>query len=430
MIADVSARAQLGKHLPRWSILRGLTDVNARTEAGKLQMTHLLAAVQRVVFDGHYTLTFFFMSKRASAAWANTELRLRECSIKLQSAEKGVSGTRTSPQVARHYAVKILGTAGLDPILLHSIFSQIAGEPILDIRHAGVKGLAEYDNDYWTVIFAGMDCPSLLLNVTSLVIGDTKIILHHYQHVSSRPCHNCFSPAHLRARCSVPVDRRVELRATRQRRYVGGITSTSHSLFDACVILADLDSALANLTSPPVEHLIHPEHTLLEAISVPVHDRSQHPGQNGHPAASTDLTDASGWSVIRRSQRRHGSGSGQASGRHDLAVARTGRNARAGQRASRRASSASTASMTTANPIRLPQPAQATAMETSVRTKVSSILAAIEGENSEQPFPPSAVGGYTVISTDLGATGQLDHSSQIGGNSTAPEHIRGTRGQF
>ena len=49
LIADVPARARLGKHLPRRSILRELTDANARTEAGKLQMTHLLAAVQRVV---------------------------------------------------------------------------------------------------------------------------------------------------------------------------------------------------------------------------------------------------------------------------------------------------------------------------------------------------------------------------------------------
>ena len=178
-----------------------------------------------------------------------------------------------------------------------------------------------------------MDCPSLLLNVTSLVIGDTEIILHHYQRVASRPCHNCFSSAHISDRCRVPEDCRVELRATRQRRYVGGITSTSHSLFDAFVTLADLDSALANLTSPLMEYLIHPEHTLLEAIPVPVHDRSQHPGQNGHPATCTDLKDASGWSIILRSQRRHDSCSGQASERHDPAVARTGRNARAGQRA-------------------------------------------------------------------------------------------------
>ena len=94
------------------------------------------------------------------------ESKLLDCTITLQSAEKNVLGTSRPAQVVRDHAAKLLGTEGLDLILLHSVFGQFAGSDVWDIRHFGVNGLAENDNNYWLVIFSGTECPSSLLNVT------------------------------------------------------------------------------------------------------------------------------------------------------------------------------------------------------------------------------------------------------------------------
>uniref|UniRef100_A0AAV1UQ88 Uncharacterized protein n=1 Tax=Peronospora matthiolae TaxID=2874970 RepID=A0AAV1UQ88_9STRA len=87
LIADVPARARLGKSLHRRSILREISAAHARNEGDRIKMRLFVLAAQRVVFDGNHTLSFVFMSKRAAAVWANTELRQRDCTITLRSAE-------------------------------------------------------------------------------------------------------------------------------------------------------------------------------------------------------------------------------------------------------------------------------------------------------------------------------------------------------
>ena len=64
---------------------------------------------------------------------------------------------------------------------LGSVFRQISGEYILDIRHPWVQGLKEYDNEYRSVIFQSKECPELLINVASLIIGEGSVILQHFK---------------------------------------------------------------------------------------------------------------------------------------------------------------------------------------------------------------------------------------------------------
>lgn len=96
----------------------------------------------------------------------------------------------------------MLGTQGLHAITPLQAFNHFfAGEPTLDIRHRGLRGLRERDNGYWTVIFASHDCPTLL---------HTKgLILHYFQRKSTAPCRRCYNPDHTRARCLVTDTRLV-----------------------------------------------------------------------------------------------------------------------------------------------------------------------------------------------------------------------------
>ncbi|RMX62759.1 hypothetical protein DD238_008290 [Peronospora effusa] len=53
----------------RRSLVRKLVGANARSDATKEVMEQFMRAAKRVVFDGHHTLTFMFMSKKAANDW-------------------------------------------------------------------------------------------------------------------------------------------------------------------------------------------------------------------------------------------------------------------------------------------------------------------------------------------------------------------------
>uniref|UniRef100_M4BJG0 Uncharacterized protein n=1 Tax=Hyaloperonospora arabidopsidis (strain Emoy2) TaxID=559515 RepID=M4BJG0_HYAAE len=185
------------------------------------------------------------------------------------------------------------------------------------------------------------------------------------------------------------------------------------TLFDAGVTLADLDSALANITSPPVEHPDPPR-----AYSV---------GGDSDSRARQVAAPREKWTYHHQSQRRHGSGSGLASGRRDSAVARTRRDARAGQRSSPRVSSASTASMPTANPIRLPQPAQATDVEPLYVLKFHAFGRQSKVTTRSSQFPPLCSRSVYRHLNRSGSDWTARSFVPNEGDSTALEHIRGTR---
>ncbi|CAI5702902.1 unnamed protein product [Peronospora effusa] len=60
---------RLGKSISRRSLVRKLVSANARSDATKEVMEQFMRAAKRVVFDGHHTLTFMFMSKKAANDW-------------------------------------------------------------------------------------------------------------------------------------------------------------------------------------------------------------------------------------------------------------------------------------------------------------------------------------------------------------------------
>ena len=116
-----------------------------------------------------------------------------------------------------------------------------------------MKRLKEYDNDYWTVIFYSMTCSELLVNVSSLIIGDHSVILRHFQRVETAPCRACLNPLHTRVKCKAAEGRIEELRASRQRNYA--VVTPAHTLpsFESCTTVADLDQALAAMMGGPVD---------------------------------------------------------------------------------------------------------------------------------------------------------------------------------
>ena len=58
LLADVPARARLGKTDSRKSILRELRKAHARNGDDRTKTEHFVRAAQRVVFDGNHTLYF------------------------------------------------------------------------------------------------------------------------------------------------------------------------------------------------------------------------------------------------------------------------------------------------------------------------------------------------------------------------------------
>lgn len=136
-------------------------------------------------FDVQHTLSLAFISKSEAAYCQN--FKMRGCIIRLCSATSNILGAKLGPQVARHYAKRLLGTEELDIKMLHLAFSRLSGEQISDIRGASARGLAENDNVYWTFIFSQFECPRSIRNVTSILIGSPKVILLHYQRMVSAP---------------------------------------------------------------------------------------------------------------------------------------------------------------------------------------------------------------------------------------------------
>ncbi|OWZ14412.1 hypothetical protein PHMEG_00012116 [Phytophthora megakarya] len=301
LLADIPARVRLGRNIARRSILRELVDANGGTEDGKQRMKAFIKAAQRVVFDGHHTLSFVFMSRRAAAAWAGTTMKLRGCPIQLEMADSAGPGVHTPPQVARHYAIRILGTTELNAVELVQCFSNIAQDSILDIRHSGLAGLKEIDNDYWTVVFSSLECPVALQGVTSLILNERAVTLHHFQRAPTPPCYRCYNPNHTQLRCTVAASRLEQLRAPRQRRYVGPLVGVRVPQVPDCHDLLALERGFAEyvggiITDMPLTAA--PDHDFLEHVTA----AESTPAEDGEAERQTTNPDTGTWQTIKRSK--------------------------------------------------------------------------------------------------------------------------------
>ncbi|GMF41491.1 unnamed protein product [Phytophthora fragariaefolia] len=160
LIADVPANDRLGRHISRQSILRELVAGNTTDEAGKRRMKLFIKDAQRNTFDGAHTLTVVFMSLRAAKAWDDCVFRLRGQRILFNLVGAQLSGIHSPSQFARNYALRVLGTEDINAVRIIQLMEDVTKARVLDIRYPGALGMALPDNDYWTVIFAGMSCPN------------------------------------------------------------------------------------------------------------------------------------------------------------------------------------------------------------------------------------------------------------------------------
>ncbi|OWZ11155.1 hypothetical protein PHMEG_00015872 [Phytophthora megakarya] len=166
LIAFVEAKIRLGKHITRQAILRELLAANGGPTQGDKMVKRLMGEALRIVFDGRNTLSFVFASKRAAKPWIGAALKFRTGVLQLHESSLAKPGVQAPPQVAQQYAVRVLGVAVLDPVELLTIFNRATSDNVLDIRQRGMDGLNTVDNDYWTVIFRGLDCPPALRDGT------------------------------------------------------------------------------------------------------------------------------------------------------------------------------------------------------------------------------------------------------------------------
>lgn len=298
LLADVPARARLGRNISRRSILRELVDANGGSDDGKRRMKAFIKAAQRIVFDGHHTLSFVFMSNSSAAGWSGSKLKFRGCSLLLEMAGSNQPGIRTPPQVAQHYALRVLGTTALNAVELVQCFSNIVQDSILDIRHAGLPGLQDADNDYWTVIFSSLECPTALQGVTSLLLGEHEVLIHHFQRAPTVPCHRCYNPNHTQSRCTVSATRLEQTRATRQRRYAGPLMGSTIPLLPDCRDLLALERGIAEYVG-----------AITNGVPLTANAAFLEQVEAGHPSeAETDSTDqrtvtapdGAGWQVVKR----------------------------------------------------------------------------------------------------------------------------------
>lgn len=100
------------RNIPRLSILRELAAGNAGDEAGRLRMRSFIKAAQRISFDGDHTLTVVCMSKREAAVWDEESFKLRGRTLQLNAIGEQAPGICSLPLLARHYALRVLGTEG------------------------------------------------------------------------------------------------------------------------------------------------------------------------------------------------------------------------------------------------------------------------------------------------------------------------------
>lgn len=307
LIADVPANARLGRHISRQSILREMASSNTSDDAGRQRMKAFIQAAQRITFDGEHTLTVVFKSLREATIWAGAVFKLRGQSIQLNQIGNHLPGICSPPMLARNYAVRVLGTESVTVVPLIQIMEDIAGVKVLDVRLPGIAGPNTPDNDFRTVIFSSMTCPSTLNGVTGIRVGDTELILHHFQRHQSPPCWRCLSPQHLQSRCRVAEVRLEQTRAIRQREYTGHFQLSTKPILPDCRDLTTLDRLLQELVEPDVSiSEVRPDGGVLRPV------RAQSP-----PAPTTEaslapqslpqvnaVADGDGMIVVRRRRPR------------------------------------------------------------------------------------------------------------------------------
>ncbi|OWZ16282.1 hypothetical protein PHMEG_0009946 [Phytophthora megakarya] len=181
LIANVGSNLQVCKYLKKKSILRELHTANGGTAQDSLMMKRLMN----------------------SKTMGRSSLKFRAGALVLAGANATQVGIKPTPQLAQHYAINVVGVTGLDLFTILTVFNSIAVNHVMDIRQRGLDGLNEADNDYWTVFFSDLDCPSMLRGVTCIIAKDAEMTIHNFKREPLAPCIRCLNPKHHHSRCNV-----------------------------------------------------------------------------------------------------------------------------------------------------------------------------------------------------------------------------------
>ena len=143
-----------------------------------------------------------------------------------------------------------------------------------------------------------------MVNVTSLIIGERSVILHHFHRAVSVPCRACFNSHHTNAWCKSAEEYLGELQASRQQKYVSTARALAVPSFYSCTKVADLDQALKALTGEVINHSAGERERVLEPVELPQRPEQSYGTAQGGRGDKHAQQDATGWTVNRRQHRQ------------------------------------------------------------------------------------------------------------------------------
>ncbi|KAE8880757.1 hypothetical protein PF003_g35179 [Phytophthora fragariae] len=242
------------------------------------------ADVKRIDFDGTRTLHIVFYSRTAANRWVKKTLRFQKPVITLNDTARGpgenTTGTYTPDQLELQYAVRVYDAEKLGLVALSRAMHRFVGAPVLDVEYARAVKTDIYDNRYYTVKFAQVECPEDLNDVTRIEMGSHCITIHHYQTQLRRPCGRCWSPRHGKRKCTVAEGKVVHVRNRYTRVFDGEIskvaTSTRANFAADCVeTLVGMVKAMQDATSQRVPERLKRRMECLEQPTSESDDREE-----------------------------------------------------------------------------------------------------------------------------------------------------------
>ncbi|KAE9218209.1 hypothetical protein PF004_g13931 [Phytophthora fragariae] len=222
--------------------------------------------------------------RTAANRWVKKTLRFQKPVITLNDTARGpgenTTGTYTPDQLELQYAVRVYDAEKLGLVALSRAMHRFVGAPVLDVEYARAVKTDIYDNRYYTVKFAQVECPEDLNDVTRIEMGSHCITIHHYQTQLRRPCGRCWSPRHGKRKCTVAEGKVVHVRNRYTRVFDGEIskvaTSTRANFAADCVeTLVGMVKAMQDATSQRVPERLKRRMECLEQPTSESDDREE-----------------------------------------------------------------------------------------------------------------------------------------------------------